>query len=331
MLAHRIFAADALARLADMLPSHPRPPEFRAALARALRDPRLEIVYWVPESRFGWVEETGWPTRPPTAGPGRAVTDVIIAGRPVAAIVHDAELLSDEPLLHSIAAYAVTVLENQKLIDQLSESLRELTESRARLVTVADDERHRIERDLHDGAQQRLVALQIKLEMLAEEFDVESPGSAARIRALEEEVATTLDEVRRFGRGLYPAVLADRGLSAALHAVARSAAVPTTIDARLPHRYAREVESAVYFVCLEAIQNAAKHGHASRISIAMTGDTYLHFDVRDDGVGFDPSAGPSGAGLTNMRDRVGAVGGTLDVSSAPGRGTRVTGAIPVTG
>ena len=329
LLAHRVFVGDALERLADALPTRPRPRELRVALSSALRDPRLEVLYWVPESRFGWVEETGWPVGPPVAGDGRAVTDVVVLDRRVAAIVHDAELAHDEHLMHSVAAFAVTVLENQQLVDQLSLSLRELTESRARLVTVADEERHRIERDLHDGAQQRLVALQIQLELLAERIDGDLPEIAGQIRGLEDDVATTLNEVRNFGRGVYPAVLADRGLGAALHAVARSAAVPTTVDARLPHRYPREVESAVYFACLEAMQNAAKHGDAKQITIEVSGNAHLRFDVGDDGTGFDADATPRGAGLTNMRDRVGAVGGTLEIASAPGRGTHVIGTIPV--
>jgi signal transduction histidine kinase len=224
----------------------------------------------------------------------------------------------------------VTALENRQLIGRLHTSLDELTQSRARLVSVADAERRKIERDLHDGAQQRLVALQIKLELLAERLDPEWPETAGQVRGLEDEIETTLDEVRAFGRGVYPPLLADRGLSDALHAVARTAVLPTTVDCQLPHRYPRGVESAVYFACVEALQNVAKHASgAAHATISVSGTGWLRFDVRDDGAGFDTAKTHDGTGLTNMRDRIGAVGGDVSITSRPGRGTRVTGIVPL--
>ena len=331
IIAHRLFLAEALERLAQTLSSRPNPREMQQALSDALRDPLLEVRYWMASVPVGWVDANGWPSCRPQAGDGRAITEVTSDGQLVAAVVHDAQHARDRALLDAIRSYVVTSLENQHLVEELQASLDELSKSRARLVAVADEERRRIERDLHDGAQQRLVALQIKLELLAEELDGESPDNAVRVRALEDEIGETLDEVRRFGRGLYPPLLADRGLSDALHAVARTAALPTTIDARLPHRYAREVESAVYFACLEALQNATKHaGGATSVRIAVSGNGRLRFDVWDDGAGFDPATTPGGNGVTNMRDRIGALGGTLEIDSAPGRGTHVTGMIPVT-
>ncbi len=196
---------------------------------------------------------------------------------------------------------------------------------------MADEQRRKIERDLHDGAQQRLVALQIKLALLADQLeDEESVAAADRVHSLEHEITETLDEVRGFGRGLYPPLLADRGLADALHAVARRAPLPTTIDVRLPHRYPREVESAVYFACLEALQNVSKHAEgATSVSIAISGNGRLRFDVRDNGHGFDPDAPSGGSGLTHMRDRVGAVGGEVAITSERGRGTTVTGIVPL--
>jgi signal transduction histidine kinase len=330
LVAHRLFLAGALERMAQTLSSHPTPKELRRTLSEALRDPLLAIVYWVPATPGGWVDESGWPVRPPATIGGRAVTEIPVDGQVVAAVVHDAQHSGDRALLRAIAAYVAAALENQHLVDDLRTSLDELSKSRARLVTVADAERRKIERDLHDGAQQRLVALQIKLELLAEKIEATTPDDAKRLRSFEEEIGLTLDEVRRFGRGLYPPLLADRGLSDALHAAARSAVLPTTIDVRLPHRYPREVESAVYFACIEALQNAAKHARgATSVRIAISGNGRLRFDVSDDGAGFDPSSVPGGNGLTNLRDRVGALGGTLEVRSAPGHGTRVTGMIPV--
>jgi signal transduction histidine kinase len=331
LLARRLFVADALERLTQRLSSRPSARELRDALADALRDPALQMRFYVPQSPSGWVEERGWPVSPPARTDTREVTRIGERDHPTAAIIHDRELAHDSALLAGVAAYATTALENRELVGQLRSSLDDLTESRARLVTVADEERRRIERDLHDGAQQRLVALQIKLELLAEQLDSESSsGAARRVRALEDEIAATLDEVRRFGRGVYPALLADRGLSDALHAVARSAPIPTTVDARLPHRYPREVESAVYFACLEALQNVSKHAEgATSASISISGDGALRFEVRDNGEGFDGRRIVDGAGLTNMRDRVGALGGEITISSTPGRGTRVNGLIPI--
>jgi signal transduction histidine kinase len=233
------------------------------------------------------------------------------------------------PLLDGVSAYVIAALNSDRLVTRLERSLAALAMSRARVMAVADEERRRIERDLHDGAQQRLVALRIKLELLAERHVADSPAEAAELRALDRDIEATLDEVRRFGRGVYPPLLADRGLEDALRAVARVAALPTTVDVRLTRRYPTEVESAVYFCAAEALQNACKHGiGASAVKITAAGVDPLRFEVRDDGEGFDPDAVPAGSGLTNMRDRLGAVAGTLDVVSAPGAGTVVVGSIP---
>ena len=197
-------------------------------------------------------------------------------------------------------------------------------------MTVADEERRRIERDLHDGAQQRLVALQIKLELLAERLDEDAPAHAARARQLEGEIAETLDEVRRFGSGVYPPLLADRGLRDALRAVARTSPIPTIVDAPLTSRYPREIESTVYFACLEALQNAMKHAEGvSAVHISVSVNGHLRFEVRDDGAGFDRSQVGEGRGLANIRDRMVALGGALQISSHEGRGTRVSGSIPL--
>jgi signal transduction histidine kinase len=329
LLARRLFAADALERLTPTISARPTPHELRSALRNALKDPSLEILYSMPDAPSGWVDSSGWPARV-EAGPGRAIMDIAPGGERLAAIVHDAGLCEDPALLDSVRAYTVATLETRQLVGQLRESLHELSASRTRIVAAADQERRRIERDLHDGAQQRLVALQIKLELLAEHIELESPANAEEIRAFEGDVEETLDQVRRFGRGVYPPLLADRGLSDALHAVARSAAIPTVIDARLPHRYSREVEAAVYFSCLEAIQNATKHARgATQIRIALTGNGSLRFDVRDNGGGFDTETTPRGNGVTNMSDRLGAVDGTLKIESSARYGTHVMGMIPL--
>jgi signal transduction histidine kinase len=197
----------------------------------------------------------------------------------------------------------------------------------------ADEQRGRIERDLHDGAQQRLVALRIELDLVAERIDAENGGDAERIRRLATEVDAALDELRSLARGIYPAALADRGLVDALRSVGRRAPLPTTVRAAgVSTRYPREIESAAYFSCLEALQNAVKHARgATAVVIELSHDSFLRLEVRDDGPGFDPAAALPGVGLTSMRDRLDAVGGELAVVSAPGHGTRVIGRIPLRG
>jgi signal transduction histidine kinase len=325
----RLFVADALQTLTANLRPHASAEELRSALSTALRDPSLQIVYWLNGEPGRWVDENGWPITLPETNNGRWVTHVELDRRRIAAIVHDVELSHDPALVQAATMYAFTALENERLIGQLSSSLEELSESRARIVAVADRERRKIERDLHDGAQQRLVALHIKLELIAERLDDSAPTSADAVRALELEVDATIDEVRSFARGVYPALLVDRGLSEALRAAGRSAPIPTVVDAARVGRYRPEIEATVYFACMEALQNAAKHAHGvGGVSIRLHDEHGLRFEVSDDGAGFDPSGNGAGAGLTNMRDRLAAVGGGLHVESAPGAGTRVVGVIP---
>jgi uncharacterized membrane protein len=187
-------------------------------------------------------------------------------------------------------------------------ALCEVGASRARVVAVADRERRRIERDLHDGAQQRLVALIIRLELAAEQLSERDAATAAQLRGLRAEAEAALEDIRSVARGVYPAVLADHGLAAALRSAARHAPIPTTIHAEAGRRYRHEVEIAAYFCCLEAIQNATKHAaEATGIHVTLSErETRLAIEVRDDGPGFDPHQTAPGGGLTNMRDRLAA-------------------------
>ncbi len=221
--------------------------------------------------------------------------------------------------------------ENDRLVHDLSASLDELSQSRARLVTVADGERRRIERDLHDGAQQRLVAIQIHLALLRERLEDDAPESAAALQGIEDDVELATEEVRALAHGIYPPLLTERGLAEALQAAARSAPLPTSVRIAAIGRYDPEVESTVYFACMEALQNAAKHaGGASGVTIEVSDNGRLRFEVRDDGAGFAPGRMPSdGSGLANLHDRLAAVGGEIAIESSPGDGTRVAGVIPV--
>jgi signal transduction histidine kinase len=329
LLLRRLFVADALQRLTRRLRPHASAADLREALAESLEDPSLEVVYWLRGDPGRWVDETGWPVKAPVADESRVVTEVEAEGLRMAAIVHDRALSQDPALVQAAASYALTALENDRLIGQLRGSLEELSESRARVVAVGDRERRRIERDLHDGAQQRLVALRVRLGLVADRIEGNSPAGAEAVRALEGAVDETLDEVRSFARGIYPALLAERGLSEALRAVGRSAQIPTIVDAAAIGRYAPEVEATVYFACTEALQNAAKHAEgASGVTIVLAHNPHLRFEVSDDGGGFDPRTVAPGAGITNLRDRLAAVGGELHVDSTPGRGTRISGVIP---
>jgi signal transduction histidine kinase len=331
LLNRRMFVADALESLTRRLRPHASASDLRNALAEALEDPSLQVVYRLQADGGSWVDETGWPAKPPERGDGSDVTEVRDGDRLIAAIVHDASLSQDRALVQAAASYGLAALENERLVGRLNSSLEELSQSRARIVAVGDRERRRIERDLHDGAQQRLVALRVRLELVAEQVAAESPAVASAIRDLEGQVDETIDDVRAFARGIYPALLAERGISEALRAAGRNATVPTIVDAAGLRRFPPEIEATVYFACMEALQNAAKHAHASGVTIAVSQNPHLRFEVSDDGDGFDPAIVAEGHGITGLNDRLDAVGGKLTVKSAPGEGTRISGVIPVNG
>ena len=227
-----------------------------------------------------------------------------------------------EQLVLDMASQAGLVLRNVRLVE-------ELQESRRRIVTAQDERARKLERDLHDGAQQQLVALSVRLG-LAEQLLARDPGKAAPlIVQLKAEAVDALDTLRDLARGIYPPLLADQGLAAALDAQARKSPVEIRLAGDGIDRFPPEVEATVYFCCLEAMQNIAKYANASSATISLSrSDGHLTFEVRDDGDGFDP-AEAHGSGLTNMRDRLDALGGSLEVRSRPGEGTSISGAIPV--
>jgi signal transduction histidine kinase len=225
-------------------------------------------------------------------------------------------------LVRDLAGQAGLVLRNVRLIE-------ELRASRQRLVAAQDQERRRIERNIHDGAQQQLVALQVKLGLVRRMTDgVPGPANAA-IDQLQQDAQQALEDLRDLARGIYPPLLADQGLRAAVEAQVRRSPVPVRVEVDGVDRYAPEVEAAVYFSILEALQNVAKYAHASAATVKLSnGSGTLDFQVVDDGVGFDAVATTFGTGLRGMADRVAAIGGTLEVRAAPGAGTRVVGRVP---
>jgi signal transduction histidine kinase len=198
-------------------------------------------------------------------------------------------------------------------------------------VTAQDQERRRLERNIHDGAQQQLVALQVR-QRLAEQLIERDPDAAKRLLAdLQTDTATALEDLRDLARGIYPPLLADKGLAAALGAQARKSPVPVTVDADGVARFPEDVEAAAYFSCLEALQNVAKYARANAVSIRLwREEDRLLFSVADDGQGFDPASIGYGTGLQGIADRLGALDGSLSVVSAPGAGTTIAGSLPVT-
>jgi signal transduction histidine kinase len=226
-----------------------------------------------------------------------------------------------EQLVLDMASQAGLVLRNVRLVE-------ELQESRRRIVAAQDERARKLERDLHDGAQQQLVALSVRLG-LAEQLLVRDPAKAAPlIVELKAEAVDALDTLRDLARGIYPPLLADQGLVAALDAQARKATIPVELMGGGLERYPQEVEAAIYFCCLEAMQNITKYANATSATIRLArSNGRLTFAVEDDGEGFDP-ADAHGSGLTNMRDRLDALGGSLEVHSRPGAGTAISGSVP---
>ena len=216
-------------------------------------------------------------------------------------------------------------------LDQLRRQADELHASRARIVAAADAERRRIERDLHDGAQQYLVAIAVKARLIQQLGRTDPAGSMGLTEDLIRDVESALDELRNLAQGIYPPLLSSAGLGQALAAACRRMPIRVDLEADGVGRYQPEVEAAVYYCCLEALQNASKHaGERTSATVRLweAGET-LSFEVDDDGAGFDMNRAVSGAGLTNMRDRLGAAGGTLRIESAPGAGTHVVGKVPL--
>jgi signal transduction histidine kinase len=228
-----------------------------------------------------------------------------------------------ERLIGDLAAQAGLVLRNVRLIE-------ELRASRQRLVAAQDEERRKLERNLHDGAQQQLVALQVQLRLAGSLVGRDADKERELLERLQGAATTALEDLRELARGIYPPLLADQGLGAALESQARKAALEVRVETDGIGRYARDVESTVYFCSLEALNNIAKYAEATRASVRLAqSDGHLVFEIADDGKGFDSSATSYGTGLQGMADRLDAIGGTLEVRSAPGAGTVVTGRAPV--
>ena len=287
-----------------------------------------------------------WPVdaEPPQRMPLAAAATAIPGGERVTRVEYQGETLGalsvskrgepftpvEDSLISHLGAQAGLVLHNIGLTEQLRARLAELRASRLRIVTAADDQRRRIERDIHDGAQQQLLAIGAKLALTESVAGQDTERERALVAQLKAETSGALETLRELARGIYPPLLADQGLAAAVSAQAGKAPGPVEVDADGVGRYPVELETAIYFCCVEALQNAAKHapGSAVRVSLAED-DGQVVFSVTDDGPGFVPATAPAGTGLRNMGDRLAALGGSCQVDSSPGRGTTIGGRIGI--
>lgn len=322
----RMFMGQALAELVNHLARLPHA-DPETLMAATLRDPSLRIAYWRPETE-SFVDSAGQVEELPA---DMAVTWIERGGRRVAAVMYSPELAGLERFVQAIASAALIRLEKTDLEADLKASTTELAASRGRLVEMAHAERRRLERDLHDGVQQHLVGIRIKLDLAAETIKGDPAQGEQVLASVGRQLDEVLQEVRSLARGIYPSLLSERGVTEALRAAGRSAPTPVSVHASSVGRYPEETEVAVYFCCLEAVQNVIKHaGPDSSASIALSEEgPLLRFEIRDSGVGFNSRGMPQGAGLTNMRDRIEAVGGTLEVLSREGHGTTIRGFVPV--
>jgi len=303
----------------------PAPADLRAALARALRDPSLELRYWLPE--YGrWADVDGRPTALGDGAAGRATTLIDRDGAHIAAITHDVALDDEPELLQAVAAAAAIALENAQLHAESRARLAELRASRERIVAAGDAERRRLERNLHDGAQQRLVAVALHLELLRRRIRGDPEAAEQLVTVASAQLAESLDELRELARGLHPAAL-EHGLAPALDALASRSAVPTTVSYELAGRLPEPVELAAYFVACEALANTAKYAAAGSAAVRVWGEGATAFvEIVDDGGGGADDA--LGSGLRGLADRVEALGGQLRVHSPRGVGTTVTAELP---
>jgi signal transduction histidine kinase len=330
----RLHVAGVLRRLGTRMSAHPSTTDLKDALAEALEDPSVHIVYRVPGDDDRWADDTGWPIAAPAADGDVGMVELRSQNGVLGALLYDVGAGPDPALVDALASFAVVVLENLLLVDRLQTSLNDLSASRGRIVAVADASRRAIERDLHDGAQQRLVGLRLKLAVQSDRLVDKAPAESAALQQLGGEVEEAIDTIRELALGIYPSLLAEQGLPEALRSAARRSPLWTSVRAEGIGRFRREVESTVYFACLEAMQNAVKHADgATAVSVVLAMDNGsgdgLAFEVCDDGRGFDQAAVPAGNGLLNVRDRVAAMGGSLRVQSTPQVGTVVAGVLPV--
>jgi signal transduction histidine kinase len=322
----RMAQGGAVGELMSRLSAAPRGGQVRDALADALEDPSLELVFWLPERRR-YVDAQGHDYELPEDDPARAVTKVEREGECVAAIVHDPTLPQMRGHVEAAGAAAALALDNERLDAALRSKIDELRRSRERMLQIGLEERRRLERDLHDGAQQRLVAMALNIRLARAKLN-EDPLAAEQLLATAgTELDSALEELRELARGIHPAVLTDRGLATALATLATRAPVPVELGELPDERLPEAVELAAYFVVAEALTNVAKYSEASYATVHVDRDNgRVVVEVADDGIGgADPGRG---SGLRGLADRIAVLEGRLEVESEKGEGTTVRASIP---
>jgi signal transduction histidine kinase len=323
-----LLGRGARSAVADLVVELERTPpgSVREALARTLGDPSLELALWLPE-RKSYVDSQGQTLNLPPSRPDRAVTVLGPAHSPVAALLHDPALLERRGLLEAAGAAARLALENERLQAELRAQLVELRASRTRIVQAGDEERRRLERNLHDGAQQRLLSMGLALQLVRAQLGPETNGAVELISEAEGELRAALDELRDLAHGIHPAILTDQGLPAALRSLAERSKAPVTIAGLPEERLGESIEAAAYFLVSESLANCTKYARASSVRVSITrraGNAVI--DIDDNGVGgADPA---DGTGLRGLSDRVQALDGTLRIASPLGGGTHIHAEIP---
>jgi signal transduction histidine kinase len=324
----RVIRAGAVSELLLRLGEAPGTGTLRHRLADALGDTSLELVFWL-EDKGKWVDSEGHKFELPREGhPARAWTAVELEGRSVGAIVHDVSLCEDPETLGSVAAAAGLAVENERLQAQLRARVEDLRASRARIVEAGTHERRRLERNLHDGAQQRLVALSLTLRLAQAKLRKDPDSADDLLTGAQDELTLALSELRELARGIHPAVLSDRGLGAALEALAGRAPIAVELTEVPEERLPEPIEAAAYFVIAEALTNVVKYAHATSATVRVARDNGCAVvEIADDGIGgADPGRG---SGLRGLADRVSALDGNMELDSPAGAGTRLRAEIPV--
>lgn len=326
-----MFAGRALKDAVAGLRNTRHPAHLRSTLAAALDDPSLELAFRADDD--GFVDSSGERIDPEHVGDRRSSSRVDRNGETVAYIVHDASLSADSELAAAAGQALLLALDSGRLEEELRTTVEELRTSRARIASAGDAERRKLERDLHDGAQQHLFAVGTKLELAARDVAERDPKLATELSAVGDELTQVLEDLRQLARGVYPSALRDLGLERALASVAWRSSQATTLAAAGIGRYPPEVEAAAYFCCVEGLQNVARHaGAQAKAEVRLwTAGGELCFTIEDDGKGYVDTQAGAGSGLANMKDRLGVFGGTLTVEPRHPRGTRVRGSIPLNG
>src|SRR4051794_139246 len=325
LLRSRFGEAEAVTLVVKKLGADSGRSALRDALAEALGDPFLRLAYWVPEIA-SYVDSDGSPVRLPEPDDGVIASLISHDGEPLAAVIHNASVAEDGNLIQTVSAAVELTLRNERLDAELRARVAELRASRARIVEASDEQRRRIERNLHDGAQQRLMALGIDMRLARDQVASNPAEAVELLDAALHELGEATAELRELARGIHPSVLTNRGLDAALQALAGRSPVPVVIVAP-GHRFPSPIESAVYFVVAEALTNATRYASAREITVSIL-DRHgvVEVEVRDDGIG---GANPEhGSGLRGIHDRIAALDGHLELASVGGEGTTLRVRLP---